>query len=353
VSGVAHELNNPLAGVMAFAELLRAMPSMPAEARESVDTIHREAQRAAKIVRHLLTFARQQPAERIAADLNAIVSDTLALRQYALRSLEIELDVSLAPSLPRTWADPSQLQQVVLNLIGNAEQALAGQPAPRRITVRTTHASGVLRCSISDTGAGIHPEKLDRIFNPFYTTKPVGQGTGLGLSISDGIVREHGGRIHVESTPGEGATFVVELPVVAAPQSAAVGEPGLPSPAPTTGRLLVIDDEPALRGAVSTFLLSLGHHVDVAATAGEARALLGANEYDVVLLDVRMPGEGGATLYHELNERDPRQANRVVFVTSDLRSEAALRLLAIADRPSLSKPFHLDDLASVVADVMH
>jgi two-component system NtrC family sensor kinase len=352
VSGVAHELNNPLAAVMAFAELLRAMPSVDPDALTAVNTIHQEAQRAAKIVRHLLTFARQQPAERVVADLNAIVSDTLALRQYAFRDLGIELDSRLEPDLPLTWADPSQLQQVVLNLVGNAEQAVAERAAPRRIIVRTTHGHETLTLSISDTGAGITPDRLNRIFNPFYTTKPVGQGTGLGLSISDGIVREHGGRIFVESTPGDGATFIVELPVVAPPATTPGEAQRTAEPPAGTGRLLVADHEPAMRAAISSFLVSLGHVVDAAATAGEARALLGANEYDVVLLDVRMPGEGGESLYQELHERDLLHANRVVFVTGGLQSEEARRLLAAANRPNISKPFQLDDLASVVAGVM-
>ena len=352
VSGVAHELNNPLAGVMAFAELLQGLTSADAEVRGAVNTIHREAQRAAKIVRHLLTFARQQPAERESTDLNAIARDALALRHLAFCTHEIEVDAVLDPELPVTWADPFQIQQVLLNLIGNAEQALADRPDPRRITVRTSHAGGTIFFSVSDTGVGIDPERLDRIFNPFYTTKPVGQGTGLGLSISDGIVREHGGRIMVESAPGQGATFVVELPVVEPPAD----RPPVPerplSAFTSAGRMLVVDDEPAMRAAISGFLVSVGHAVDVAATAAEARALLGANEYDVVLLDLRMAGGGGEALFDELQARDPRHAARVVFVTGDVESEAAQRFLHQAQRPSVSKPFQLDDLASVVAGVM-
>jgi PAS domain S-box-containing protein len=352
VSGVAHELNNPLAGVMAFAELLQALPSVDAEAKGAVNTIYREAQRAAKIVRHLLTFARQQPAERSETDLNAVVRDALALRQLAFRTHDIELDMALDPALPVTWADPFQLQQVLLNLIGNAEQALADRDQPRRITVRTSQREGTVVVSISDTGVGIDPDRLDRIFNPFYTTKPVGQGTGLGLSISDGIVRQHGGRIIVESVPGEGATFRMELPVVAPPQGAAeaASHPALSNL--LAGRMLVMDDEPAMRAAMSGFLLSIGHAVDVASSLDEARALLGANEYDVVLLDLRMAGGGGDVLFTELQARDARHANRVVFVTGDTQSEAAQRFLSHAKRPSVSKPFQLDVLASVVAGVM-
>jgi len=354
VSGVAHELNNPLAGVLAYSQLLLSMDvAEDAETRQALETIHHEATRTAKIVSNLLTFARQQPAERSDANLNSIVSDTLALRRYALRAAGIELVVSLDPELPHTWADPFQLQQVVLNLMGNAEQALAEWLGPRRITLRTRYEGGHIVVSVSDTGPGVAEEERDRIFNPFFTTKPVGQGTGLGLSISDGIVRQHGGQIRVESTPGSGATFEIRIPVLPAPPEPLEHQLA-PSPLPPVAdgrRLLVVDDEPAMRTAIGNFLASLGHGVTVAAGGMEARALLTSNEYDVVLLDLRMPDLGGDTLYRELVERDPRHAERVVFVTGDTHNAQARRFLAEAGRPSVSKPFQLDDLATVVADV--
>ena len=352
VSGVAHELNNPLAGVMAFSELLLASgAAQDADARHAMETIHHEAMRAAKIVSHLLTFARQRPAERMEADLNAIVTDTIALRRYALGAAQIELELALDATLPRTWADPFQLQQVVLNLVGNAEQALADWAGTRRIVIRTRHDGEWLVVAVSDSGPGVPRDQRDRIFNPFYTTKPVGQGTGLGLSISDGIVREHGGRIRVESQPGEGATFLVELPVVAPvarpPRGARASAPG----SGRARRMLVVEDESAMRAAITSFLGALGHTVTAAAGGIEARALLEANEYDVVLLDLRMPDLGGDTLFDELRDRDPRHARRVVFVTGDVQSEKTRGFLAGSGRPVVSKPFQLDDLATVLAGV--
>ena len=351
VSGVAHELNNPLAGVMAFSELLLASDTHETDARHALETIHHEAVRAAKIVSHLLTFARQRPAERMEADLNAIVTDTLALRRYALSAAQIDLEVALDPMLPRTWADPFQLQQVVLNLIANAEHVLADWRGPRRIFVWTRRDANRLVIAVSDTGPGVPPDQRDRIFNPFYTTKPVGQGTGLGLSISDGIVREHRGQIRVESQPGEGATFLVELPLVApetrpVTAAAAAGSLGV-----SPRRMLVVDDETAMRTAISAFLTRLGHSVTTAAGGIEARALLDANEYDVVLLDLRMPDLGGDILFEELRDRDPRHARRVVFVSGDVQSDDTQRFLIRAGRPVVGKPFQLDDLATVLAGV--
>jgi CheY-like chemotaxis protein/two-component sensor histidine kinase len=354
VSGVAHELNNPLAAVMAFAQLLLASPgALAEEPREAVETIHREARRAAKIVSSLLTFARQQPAERAASQLNDIVTDTLELRRYALRTAKVEVALELDPSLPATWADPFQLQQVVLNLLANAEHALGEIVGDRRIRVRTSQQQGgtQLVLEVSDNGPGVPPEQVDRIFNPFYTTKPVGQGTGLGLSISDGIVREHGGRIRVDSSPGQGATFIVELPFIAPPLTERVEAPLPARQRQSARRMLVVDDEPAMRAAVSGFLRSLGHEVNVASNGADARALLATSEYDVVLLDLRMPDLGGEALYRELLERDARHARRVVFVTGDLQSNAAQRFLTEAGRPVIGKPFQLDDLAAVLASV--
>ena len=353
VSGVAHELNNPLAGVMAFAQLLLSAPvPLDDEPRQAVETIHREARRAAKIVSNLLTFARQQPAERASAQLNDIVTDTLELRRYALRTADVVLTLSLDPRLPPTWADPSQLQQVVLNLLVNAEQALADVEGERRIGIRTSlDAAGTqIVLEVSDNGPGIAREQLDRIFNPFFTTKPVGQGTGLGLSISDGIIREHGGRIRVESMPGAGASFIVELPYVAITTPAA-GPGRTPEHPVRSRRMLVVDDESAMRSALAGFLGSLGHDVDVAPDAAAGRALLATSEYDVVVLDLRMPGLDGEALYRELCRDDPFHACRVVFVTGDLQSEASRRFLAEVDRPVIAKPFELDDLAAVLASV--
>jgi two-component system NtrC family sensor kinase len=222
VSGVAHELNNPLAGVLAFSELLLAEPAVDAaagpearELRELAETIHREARRAAGIVGKLLTFARQHPPQRSATDLNHVLLEALDLRRYHLRAQQVDIELALDYELPPTSADGPQLRQVFLNLITNAEHALLRQPSGRRLTVRTRQADGRLFVEVSDSGPGLAPEERARIFEPFYTTKPAGQGTGLGLAVSQGIVRDHGGTLEVDSAPGRGATFVVTLPWVA------------------------------------------------------------------------------------------------------------------------------------------
>jgi C4-dicarboxylate-specific signal transduction histidine kinase len=176
-----------------------------------------EATRAARIVGKLLTFARQNPPEKMRTELNQVLQDTIELRRYPLKMQQIALVVEFAESLPATWADPFQLQQVFINILSNVEQVLASRSGERRITVRTELRDRFLVATIADTGPGIAPEHLPHIFNPFYTTKPRGVGTGLGLSISFGIVREHGGTMQVVAEAGKGAAFEVSLPVVTPP----------------------------------------------------------------------------------------------------------------------------------------
>ncbi|MEO6878690.1 MAG: PAS domain S-box protein, partial [Gemmatimonadaceae bacterium] len=347
VSGVAHELNNPLASVMAFGQLLLAAPEDGPHDRRAIEAINQEAKRAAKIVSNLLTFARQHQPERTIADLNRVVDDTLELRRYALRIAQVEIDTQLDPTLPITWADPFQLQQVMLNLVTNAEHALTNWDGPRRIVVSTAHVESDLVVRVSDSGPGIAAEHLPRIFNPFFTTKPVGEGTGLGLSISDGILREHGGRIRVESQPGEGATFILELPLVTPPNSDPVPPQEPTKPVAGAKRLLIVDDEPTLRHAIVKFFGSLGHAVDAVGSGREAVARARAVRYDAVMLDLRLPDRPGDEILADLRALATAPA-RVVFITGDTQSEMARRTLAATGCAIVSKPFLLDELAAVV-----
>jgi two-component system NtrC family sensor kinase len=349
VSGVAHELNNPLASVMAFAQLLLTEHEGERTNREALEAIHQEAKRAAKIVANLLTFARQHQPERAATDLNRVVEDTLELRRYSLRSAQVSVVVRLDPMMPQTMADAFQLQQVVLNLLANAEHALSSWTGERAIALSTHHEGDLLTISVADTGPGIAPDHLSRVFNPFFTTKPVGEGTGLGLSISDGIVREHGGRIRVESTPGTGATFVVELPRTAPPAATAAPVSAVRSTenaAIASKRLLVIDDEPGLRQALTMYFQARGHVVDSAATAADGMRLASTAEYDALLLDLRLPDADGDDILREL-ERIGREPRRVVFATGDPESAAA-RAVSSAGYAVIGKPFALNSVASVL-----
>jgi len=213
-AGVAHEINNPLTSVMGFAQLVMAREGVPQDIKEDLDKIYQESRRVVKIVQNLLSFARQSPADKSYTDMNELIEKTLELRSYELKTSNITLATKFAADIPLVMADLNQIQQVILNIIINAEQAIAEAKGKGKITVTTSREKDCVRISIADNGPGIAPENITRVFDPFFTTKPVGKGSGLGLSVCHGIVTEHGGKIYVESTAGKGATFTIELPAV-------------------------------------------------------------------------------------------------------------------------------------------
>jgi PAS domain S-box-containing protein len=340
VSGVAHELNNPLAGISAFAQLLLTEKRFPPDQRTAAEMIYAEARRASRIVQNLLTFARQHKPERTSTPINQVLDDTLELRGYELRVRGIEVVRDYEEDIPETMADAHQLQQVFLNLITNAEQAMEKrQRDAQRLIVRTGRSGGAIRIEVEDTGPGIPPNLLERVFNPFFTTKPTGSGTGLGLSISLGIVREHGGRIWAENTPAGGARFVIELPLVTphvsddfnqAPTAAAVGD---------RLRILVVDDEASVRVALQRYLAGRGHEVETTASGKDGLARLREGTFDAVVVDMRMPDLSGEQLYDELHRRDRAHAERVIFTTGQLVDEQVRAFLASTGRPYIPKPF--------------
>jgi PAS domain S-box-containing protein len=350
VSGVAHELNNPLASVMAFSQLVLTSAGDDASRDDALRTIHAEAKRAAKIVSNLLTFARQHPPQRTTTFVNDVITSVLEMRRYALAVHGVELEERLDASLPAIWADPFQLQQVLLNLVGNAEQAMSGWEGEKRLTVASESRGGRIVVTVSDSGPGIPDAEIDRVFNPFYTTKGIGKGTGLGLSVSDGIVREHGGSIRVES-PGRGAAFIIELPVTVPPGAETANAVAEPEATPSGNRplcMLVVDDEPAIRSAIVRYFAGLGHTVDAAGTGAEAHALLESRRYDTVLLDLRMPDTSGDAIYRELLDRDPSHAARVIFLTGDVQSDSTQQFIDASGRACVMKPFSFDELTRVV-----
>jgi PAS domain S-box-containing protein len=351
VSGVAHELNNPLAGVLAFAQLLEAAPGSAEEQREAIRAIHKEAKRAARIVSNLLLFARERDPERTRTDLNAVMLDALELRRYVLRTQQVEVVTDLDAALPAVWADPFQLQQVVLNLITNAEYALKSVDHAKAITLRTWRSGSRVYASVADNGTGIEAEVIDRVFNPFFTTKEVGEGTGLGLSISHGIIRQHGGQISVESAPGEGATFLIDLPLSPLANPKPDAEPVTARRGSGSSAFLIVDDEPSIRRALVRYLAREGHSVDTASTGEEALSRMASKRYDAILLDLRMPDTAGRTVFERLLEEDPEHAARVVFATGDAESESARSFLREAERPYVSKPFMLPAVVRLLCDV--
>jgi two-component system NtrC family sensor kinase len=349
VSGVAHELNNPLASITAFAQLMLSDGNLTAEDHHATEVIASESRRAARIVHNLLTFARQHKAEKTYADINQVIENTLELRGYDLSGRGIQIERSYADPPPSTMVDAYQLQQVILNLVTNAEQAIAGvERAHHRLTVRTRRDGETIRIEIEDTGPGIPSDGLERIFNPFYTTKAVGHGTGLGLSISLGIISEHGGRIWAENVPGAGAKFCVDLPRVAPPAGSgpAVSAPVL---APPRGlRILVADDEAPIREALSRFLEKSGHVVVAVDSGSGALAAARDHVFDAIFLDIRMPDISGKNVFEQWQRERPELARHVVFITGDMVSTDLHHFLSGTGQPFLAKPFDLGVVLQVL-----
>ena len=349
VSGVAHEINNPLTVIMGYAQMLSMSVSDP-NAQQNVRRILDSAGRAAKIVRNLQTFGHQRPPELAWVDLRDVITRVLALREDGLRVKGIALTRELPAGVPAVHGDAAQLEQVILNLVLNAEQALQGRPAAPEIAVRLSAAGRSVRVTVSDTGPGIPPDVLPRVFDPFFTTKPVGQGTGLGLSICYSIVGSHHGRLVADNRPGGGATFLVELP------GHPDGTAAIPAAAPSArtplrrGSVLVIDDEEDVAGMLRDLLEEIGLAVQVVtdAEAGWRRMTAEGATFDVVTLDLRMPGLSGQALYERLAAHDPTLAGTVIFVTGDIVDAETRRFLQQTGQPLLTKPFTLEALSGVL-----
>ena len=359
VSGIAHELNNPLTAVAGYAQLLLAAP-LPAELQEKARLIMSEAQRAGRVVQNLLLFAREAKAEKQAVDLADLLERTLSLRAYELKVANLELVREYESGHVGVWADPHQLQQVFLNLLLNAEQAIRSQRDQGSITVRLRRsaADGPVEVEVADDGPGIVPAVLPHIFDPFFTTKPPREGTGLGLSICRAIVMEHGGDIRVESAPGAGATFIVRLPRHRMPASRGLGSAEvsaapLPPPGKENGwRILVVDDEPAVARLIADALSQQGY--EVRAHTESRRALYEAFQepFHLVICDIRMPDVDGPAFYRALRDRESALAHRLLFTTGDTLARETSDFLEEARLPFLAKPFRVEELRSRVRELL-
>jgi len=357
VSGVAHEINNPAAIISGFAQTL-LLDQLTPEQRETVQMMYDEATRIGRITSNLLAFARAGSKERTLVELNEIVRRTFALRSYYLTTLNITVNLDLDDANPKAWANGSEVQQMLLNLLINAEQALTtvSGGGRRAITIRTATAGGDgVWLQLADTGPGIPAGIQEKIFDPFFTTKPEGMGTGLGLSICYGIVHDHGGRISVESAPGQGATFTVVLPRDARtrqratpPTASAIREPRTPDGGLS---VLLIDDEAGLRRAVVNFLKRRGMHIVAVEDGGDALRVLRRERFDVIVSDVRMPGMSGGEFLEQLRRDHPAMVRRLIFTTGDTFAADTSTLLREAGVPSLVKPYDFSKLEAVLHEV--
>lgn len=366
VSGVAHELNNPLAGVIGYSQLLLG-EQVSERTRRGLDRINREAERCKRIVQNLQVFARKHLPQKNYIGINGILQSTIDLRTYQMQVDNVEVVASLQEDLPKTMADFHQLQQVFMNLIINAHHAIKHAGRMGRIDVVSREQHGQIVVRVSDNGCGIPQENLGKIFDPFFTTKEVGQGTGLGLSICYGIVQEHRGRIYATSRPDEGSTITVKLPILQPSEEAAkvakAAEAAQPAALPVEqqpesaqaqkgpANILVIDDEASIVDILHETLRQDGHRVDTACNGDVALRKLKAQQYDVIISDLRMPGMGGEALYESVLAISPALARRIIFSTGDVASEGTREFLQRTGNPYLQKPFDLSAMRRVVAQM--
>ena len=360
ISGIAHELNNPLTGVMGYSQLLQLRKDLDDRAKDNLLKINNLALRCQKIVQNLLSFARKQKPERTLSDINEILEKTVELRSYELQVNNIEITRELDRHLPKTIADAHQLQQVFLNILTNAEQAMLEAHGKGHLTIRTRSNPENARIvvEVSDDGPGIPENHLSRIFDPFFTTKEVGKGTGLGLSLSYGMIKEHGGNIYARSKPTEGATFVIELPVIAHLQDDSRPKPQLTPQAlqfeklVRGKRILVVDDEKYILDFLVEVFQSLPLKIDTANNGRTAMRKMEEADYDLVITDFKMPQMSGKDLFNWVKENRPQCANRIIFVTGDTVSVETRSFFENNKNRFLAKPFKIEEVKEVIQQAL-
>jgi len=352
ISGVAHELNNPLTAILGYSQLLKSDEFTNARGAEYVEKLYKQAMRTHRIVQNLLSVARQHRPERTQVQINQILDDTIGLREYDMKVNNIRVHREFDPRLPATAADPHQLQQVFLNILNNAVDAIQEKDTSGDIWIKTlTKGGGRICVEITDSGPGVkNPHK---IFDPFYTTKPVGKGTGLGLSICYGIIKEHAGEIQVRNAPPRGAVFTIEIPVsLAAPAQ----KPGIPARTVKTvaGRVLLVDDEEDVLQVEQEILASHNLAVETATSAAQGIEILKATAFDAVIVDMKMPGElTTLDFFCWIGRHRPELATRIAFTDSDPTLGAVSDQLKASGCMVLAKPFRIEDFWQAVQKLLH
>jgi len=349
LAGVAHELNNPLSAIVGYTQLM-LMRTDSGPMAEQLDRVAQSAQRCTRIMKNFLSLARRHLPQRQRVRLNALVEEAVELLAYPFRIDNVEVTCRLGKDLPQMWAEPHQLQQVLVNLLTNAHHAMRAAAQPRRIVLTTRYETATDRVvlTVADSGPGVPTDLQARIFEPFFATKSPGPGTGLGLSLCRGIVEGHGGALRLETTPGGGATFVAELPIGVAPT--ALEEAPVVEPMRSTVRktILVVDDEPDVATLLAEALALDGHQVDTVHNGSDALERLRGRGYHLIFSDMKMPGMSGAEFYRTVAQNLPGVERRMIFVTGDSMNVTTRRFLEETGAASLGKPFGIDEIRRLV-----
>jgi two-component system NtrC family sensor kinase len=351
ISGVAHELNNPLTAILGYTQLLES-EKLDARVEEFIRKLRKQAQRTQRIVQNLLSFARQHTPKRVHVDLRSVLEDTIALRDYDLKVNNIEVERSFEPVLPSVVADPHQLEQVYLNIINNAADAMLEGGRGGRLRINIYTENGHVVTSFHDSGPGIFDPK--HVFDPFYTTKGVGKGTGLGLSICYGIVKEHGGEISAQNHPSGGALLQVRLPLAAGEKPVTESDRIVARrESRLEGAVLLVDDEEAVLDFEREVLAAAGLKVVTVASGAEAVQALEQADFDVVLLDSKIPGDlSSEDVFHWIEQNRTELVPRTVLVLSNV-SDPGVRVFVDATKIlCLVKPFEVADLLAMTRRVL-
>lgn len=353
VSGVAHELNNPLAGILGYAQLVTRCELDPTT-RRMVDVILAQAERAGKIVQNFLSLAAKTDPKRIAFDLNDSIRNVVQLREYQESVDNILVTTELSEGLPFACGDPHQMEQVFLNLIVNAEDAISDvQRRPGAIHVKTSVEGGHIQVTVTDNGSGIHARDMARIFDPFFTTKEKQRGTGLGLSICAEIVKDHGGELYAWSTYGSGSTFTLELPIRHEIEPEEIQPVRVSQGQCLRGKqILVIDDEIHITELMFDVLARQGARIDLANSGVEALEQIKKKNYDVIICDQRMPGVNGQRLYRLVESLNPELRHRFLFVTGDVVNAQTRRFFTQAGVQYIRKPFRIHELVDAIEGLL-
>ncbi len=374
VSGIAHELSNPLTSILGYAQRLLARAEAAGRMDEA-QQIFQEAERASTILRQLLLNARETQPERRAVSLNEVVLKTMELQRFGLEAEKIHVEIELDPELPAVHGDSGQLQQVLMNLVGNSRQAIEQLGRSGTIHVRTKKiGEQKMLLEVRDDGPGVPPAILTRIFDPFFTTKPAGVGTGLGLAIVLSVVREHGGQVRFLNPPQGGAVFQIELPAAAVHSREETGEfsqregrslprasprraepkerPALRQASGKGSRVLVVEDEPTVARLIADVLEDEGFDVDVLLDGREALNRAARESYNLVICDMKMPGLDGQNFYRSLERAGNPLHERFLFVTGDIVAAQTQEFLRRNDLPHVAKPFRVEELTEKVHRVL-
>jgi two-component system NtrC family sensor kinase len=353
LAGVAHELNNPLSILIGNALTLQSeAEGVSQPVAERAQRIQAAAERCGRIVRSFLAMARQRKTQPRSVEVEVLIGNALGLLAYGLRAAGIEIEQAIAPGLPSVFCDPDQVTQVLTNLLVNAQQALEGEPQPRRVRLGAVAHGNAIVIEVADNGPGIPPNLRSRVFDPFFTTKQMGVGTGIGLAVSRGIVEAHGGSLTLAPSD-RGATFLLRLPLREAGQANAENGGSSPAKLVHSGRsALIIDDEPDVGLVLSEMLTALGMRCEVVTSGEAAVERLKGRDYDAIICDVRLPGIDGPALYAWIMEHRPHLGARIAFVTGDTLGQASERFLRQVLRPLLEKPFLPADVRRLLDELL-